>query len=78
MTADEIEINSNDDEKPNLVEFQKENEILWNNNVSKRNNEKKDPVKENVFESFDGKFAIFCLKKPSVYYGQVFPVNLRK
>ena len=35
---DEIEIKLNDTEKLKLIEFYKENEILWNNDNPNRNN----------------------------------------
>ena len=62
---DEIEIKLNDIEKLKLIEFYKENEILWNNDDPNRNNEiKKNAVKEKMFKSFDGgKFAILSLEK---------------
>ena len=59
---DEIEIKLNDTEKLKLIEFYKENEILWNNDDPNRKNKiKKNAVKEKMFKSFDGKFAI-CSK----------------
>ena len=35
---DEVEIKLNDTEKLKLIEFYKENEILWNNDDPNRNN----------------------------------------
>ena len=59
---DEIEIKLNDTEKLKLIEFYKENEILWSNGDPNRNNKiKKNVVKEKMLQSFDGNFAI-CSK----------------
>ena len=61
---DEIEIKLNDIEKLELIEFYKENKILWSNDDPNRDNKiKKKAVKEKMFKSFDGKFAILSLEK---------------
>ena len=50
--------------KLKLIEFYKENKILWNNDDPNRNNKiKKNTVKEKMFKSFNGKFAILSLEK---------------
>ena len=62
--GDEIEIKLNDIEKLKLIEFYKDDELLWNNDDPNRNNKiKKNAVKEKMFKSFDGKFSVLSREK---------------
>ena len=61
---DEVEIKLDNIEKLMFIEFYKENEILWNNEDPNRNNKiKKKVLKEKMFKSFNGKFAVSSLEK---------------
>ena len=76
---DETEIKLNDIEKLKLIEFYKENEVLWSNDDPNRSNKiKKNAVKEKCSNHSTINLQFRRLKKPSIHYEPVLLENLRK